>query len=79
MKKLVSEVLELTTFSEEKMDAEIEKAVISDNTVTFHFRDGHTESRTYEHRKKGHPHTEEFKAAMRERRRNESHNNTSNN
>ncbi len=79
MKKLVSEVLELTAFSEEKMDAEIEKAVISDNTVTFYFWDGHTESRAYEHRKKGHSHTEEFKNAMRDRRRNESHNNSSNN
>lgn len=69
MKKLICDVLGLTVFSEEKMDAEIEKAVISDNTVEFHFWDGHTDSRAYEHRKKGHPHTEEFKAAMRERRR----------
>ncbi len=78
MKTLVCDVLELTEFSEEKMDAEIEKAVISDNVVTFHFRDGHTERRTYRYKKKGHPHTEEFKAAMRERRKNESHNNSSN-
>ncbi len=79
MRKLVYDVLGLTDFSEETMDAEIEEAVISDNTVTFHFRDGHTEILNYKDKKKGHPHTEEFKTAMRARRRNESHNNTSNN
>ena len=46
------------------MDAVMEKAVIADNTVTFHFKDGHTESREYEEKKKGRPHTEEYKAYM---------------
>ena len=42
----------------------MEKAVIADNTVTFHFKDGHTESRDYREKKKGCPHTEEYKAYM---------------
>ena len=61
---LVSEVLGLDEYSEEKMDAVMEKAVIADNTVTFHFKDGHTESRGYQNKKKGCPHTEEYKAYM---------------
>ena len=59
MKALVCEVLKLPEFSEEKMDSEIEKATISDNTVTFHFWDGHTESRSYKDRRR---------SAYRERR-----------
>lgn len=66
METLVSEVLGLDTFSEERMDAQIEKAVIKDGTVTFHFKDGHTECQSYEEKKRGAPHTEEYKQHMRQ-------------
>lgn len=66
MEMLVSAVLRLDTFSEERMDAQIEKAVIKDGTVTFHFKDGHTECQSYEEKKRGVPHTEEYKQHMRQ-------------
>ena len=47
-------------------DAQIEKAVIKDGTVTFHFKDGHTECQSYEEKKRGVPHTEEYKQHMRQ-------------
>ncbi len=45
---LVCDVLGIKEFSEEQMDAVIEKAVVSNGLVTFCFKDGHTESREYE-------------------------------
>ena len=52
IRNLVCDVLGLTEYSEEKMDAVMEKAVVADNTVTFHYKDGHTESRDYTEKKK---------------------------
>lgn len=66
MKALVCDVLGLEEYSETEMDAVMEKAVITDGTVTFHFKDGHTESRSYEEKKKGFSHTEEYKEHMRQ-------------
>ena len=64
METLVSEVMGLDTFSEERMDAVMEKAIVKDGTVIFYFFDGHTESCNYEEKKKGVPHTEEHKKYM---------------
>ena len=64
IRNLVCDILDLPEYSEEKMDAVMEKAVVADNTVTFHFKDGHTESRDYTEKKKGTKHTEEYKAYM---------------
>lgn len=61
---LVCNVLGIKEFSEEQMDAVIEKAVVSNGLVTFCFKDGHTESREYEGKKKGIPNTEEYKRYM---------------
>lgn len=61
---LVCDVLGIKEFSEEQMDAVIEKAIVSNGLVTFCFKDGHTESREYEEKKKGIPHTEEYKRYM---------------
>ena len=61
---LVCDVLGIKKFSEEQMDAVIEKAVVSNGLVTFCFKDGHTESREYEEKKKGIPHTEEHTRYM---------------
>lgn len=73
MKRLVAEVLGLSEFDEDKMDAAIECASILEHTVTFHFRDGHTESNDYLNRRVGNPWTEErrikqTKAIRKERR-----------
>lgn len=66
MQKLVCDVLGIKEFSEEQMDAVMEKAVVKEGTVTFYFQDGHTENRNYEEKKKGVPHTEEYKEYMRQ-------------
>ena len=66
---LVCDVLGIKKFSEEQMDAVIEKAVVSNGLVTFCFKDGHTESREYEEKKKGIPHTEEYKRYMSQYRK----------
>ena len=55
MKALVCDVLGLEEFSEEIMDKNIEKAVVLNGTVSFHFFDGHIESREYKEKKKGYP------------------------
>lgn len=41
------------------MDAQIEHASVLDHTVTFHFRDGHTESRDFLDKRRGTPWTPE--------------------
>ncbi|MCD8294630.1 MAG: zinc ribbon domain-containing protein, partial [Clostridia bacterium] len=73
MKRLVADVLGLSEFDEAVMDAQMDYATILDHTVTFHFRDGHTESRDYLDRKVGTPWTEERRVkqtkAIREGRR----------
>ena len=59
MKQLVTEVLGLEEYDESAMDAQMEKATILDHTVTFHFRDGHTESRDFLDKRHGTPWTPE--------------------
>ena len=66
MQKLVCDVLGIKEFSEEQMDAVMEKAIVREGVVTFCFQDGHTENRNYEEKKKGFPHTEEYKEYMRQ-------------
>ena len=66
MQELVCDVLGIEEFSEEQMDAVMEKAIVKEGTVTFYFQDGHTENRNYEEKKKGFPHTEEYKEYMRQ-------------
>lgn len=53
MKALVTEVLGLPAFDEAVMDLQIEYASILNNTVTFHFRDGHEISKAYEDKRHG--------------------------
>ena len=77
MKRLVADVLGLPEFDEAEMDRQMEKATILDHTVTFHFRDGHTEERQFLDKKRGKPWTPEqreraragMKAAWTEERR----------
>ena len=66
MQTLVCDVLGIKDFSEEQMDAVMEKTIVKEGTVTFCFQDGHTENRNYEEKKKGFPHTEEYKEYMRQ-------------
>jgi len=66
MKRLVTDVLGLDEFDEAAMDAQIENATILDHTVTFHFRDGHTESRDFLDKRHGTPWTEERREKARE-------------
>lgn len=66
LKRLVCEVLELDEFSEKIMDEKLDKAVVLNKTVTFHFKDGSTKTLDYKEKKKGTPHTEEYKEYMSE-------------
>ena len=66
MKRLVADVLQLENYDETAMDAQIEYASILDHTVTFHFRDGHTEDREFLDKRYGAPWTEERKEKVRE-------------
>lgn len=77
MKRLVADVLGLREFDEAEMDKQLMKATILGHTVTFHFRDGHTEEREFLDKKIGKPWTPEqreraiegMKAAWTEERR----------
>ena len=53
MKTLVADVLELDAFDEAAMDKQIEYARVLDNTVTFHFRDGHEEVKNFKEKRHG--------------------------
>ena len=66
MKKLTASVLGLDTFNEGKMDESLEKAVVLNGEITFHFKDGHTETRQYRERKRGTRHSEAYRAYMSE-------------
>ena len=66
MKRLVTEILGLDEFDEAAMDAQIESATILDHMVTFHFRDGHIESRDFLDKRHGTPWTEERREKARE-------------
>lgn len=61
MKRLVTDVLGLEEYDEAVMDAQMEQATVRDHTVTFHFRDGHTESRDFLDKRHGTPWTKERK------------------
>lgn len=67
LKDMVRDVLGLDTFSEEAMDATLEKITVDGSTVSFHFKSRENESREYiRPKKKGTKHTEEHKAYMSE-------------
>lgn len=86
---MVAEVLGIPEFDEPTMDAKLERISIIDTEVTFHFKDGHTEVKTFEvPKKKGYVQSEEQKhnqAAYKKKwweekkRGKESNNDTSNN
>ena len=59
MNALVCDVLGLDEYSEEAMDKAMDYCEIADNTVSFHFRDGHFEERQYEEKKRGTPWSKE--------------------
>ena len=42
------------------------KAVVLNGEITFHFKDGHTETRQYRERKRGTRHSEAYRAYMHE-------------
>lgn len=66
MKKLTASVLGMNFFDEGEMDELLEKAVIQNGTVMFYFKDGHTEIRMYQERKRGYHHSKAYRAYMRE-------------
>lgn len=53
LKALVTEVIGLTGFDEAAMDSKIEYASILKDTVTLHFRDGHTVEREFHDKRHG--------------------------
>ena len=53
MKALVGDVLGLDAYDEAAMDKQIEYAQIYRNTVTFHFRDGHEETKNFKDKRHG--------------------------
>ena len=63
---MVCGILNIDSFDEAAMDAAMDYATVDHETVTFHFRDDHTEVRTYKKRKRGTRNTEEYKAYMSE-------------
>lgn len=89
LKQMVAEVLGIPKFDEPAMDEELSRISIIDTEVTFHFKDGHDEVRTFSiPKKKGRFFSEEERAKRREimkkrweekRRGKESNNDTSNN
>ncbi|MCH4007769.1 MAG: recombinase family protein [Eubacterium sp.] len=66
IREMVCSLLQLDAFDESAMDKAMDYALVDHETVTFHFRDGHTETRTYQKKKRGTPHTEEYKSYMRQ-------------
>lgn len=45
---MVAEILGIPTFNEPTMDEKLSRISIIDTEVTFHFKDGHDEVRTFE-------------------------------
>ena len=67
VKDMVCSVLGLVTFSEEKMDAELDKITVRDASIFFHLKNGDVERRIYtKPKKKGTKRTEAFKKYMSE-------------
>ena len=66
MKALVADVLSMEQFDESAMDSQIEYASVLKDTVTFHFRDGHTSDRSFEDKRHGVKHTDDYKEFMSE-------------
>lgn len=89
LKTMVAEVLGIPEFDEPTMDEKLERISIIDTDVTFHFKDGHDEVKTFKvPKKKGYVQSEEQKrnqAAYKKKwweekkRGEESNNDTSNN
>ncbi|MBY0584080.1 zinc ribbon domain-containing protein [Murdochiella sp. Marseille-P8839] len=52
---LVCDVLGLEEYDEAAMDKAMDYCEIADNAVSFYFRDGHFEKRSYEEKKRGTP------------------------
>ena len=52
LKKIICEVLGLEEFSEGAMTEQLTHISVLGDRLTFHFRDGHTEQRTYAHEKR---------------------------
>ena len=53
MKAMVTEALGLDAFDEAVMDRELEYASVLQNTVTFHFRDGHESALEFHDKRRG--------------------------
>lgn len=64
MRKLTADVLGLPDFDEAIMDNILDHAVIDHHSVIFYFKNGHTESRTYQNKRKTYPRTEEHRKQM---------------
>ncbi|EKR9290965.1 recombinase family protein [Enterococcus faecalis] len=70
LKSMVAEVLGIPSFDEPTMDEHLERISVIDTEVTFHFKDGHTEVRTYElPKKKGYTQSDEVKAKQSKARK----------
>lgn len=52
LKKIICEVLGLMEFSEDAMTERLTHISALGSSLTFHFKDGHTEQRTYAHEKR---------------------------
>ena len=86
---MVAEILGIPTFNEPTMDEKLSRISIIDTEVTFHFKDGHDEVRTFEiPKKKARTFSEEERARRRlvmkkrweeKKRGEESNNDTGNN
>ena len=89
LKVMVAEILGIPTFNEPTMDEKLSRISIIDTEVTFHFKDGHDEVRTFEiPKKKARTFSEEERARRRlvmkkrweeKKRDEESNNDTSDN
>lgn len=66
MKCLITEALGLSDYSEKAMDASLAKAVVEGNEVVFYLHAGDTRRLPFSHKRKGTPHTEEYKKYMSE-------------
>ena len=64
MKRLVTDVLGMGAFDEEKMDEQLDKAVILNNRITFYFKDGHTVEREYKEKRRGFHHEKAYRSYM---------------
>jgi len=67
LRTLIAEAMDLPAFDEDAFNQQMAYAtMVSDNEIVFHFRDGHEIRKTFVERRQGTPHTDEWKAHMRE-------------